>query len=1279
MDADTNTLTVDNLVVRKLMQVYELVINKISATNGSLWVSNAGKVIDVKKVEVYDYSFFNLESYEYDRFCAGLRNGDVFIKMPEEISLENLDEEAFSTASGDEIIVRNCYSQETLRNTQFIEVSKDSPTGQLFTDTTKARINPVFEEGFRFDCTFPIITRNNKTIYDNYQNNLDTAKAELVNLKCTQAEQEIIDAKIEEINWYEENLHPKDYVSLIRSYYKYFAGGDFYYVKFDDDNIPVFKAGDLLRCQKWTYGGIKYYDAVVCNYVGKGYIIQLAVNFLDKKTNITYNNGLIPTTTIEEDSRNLNIYKSTNNYVEPEKINRQHNDDGSTTMLTYDQQMDKNLLGEVETDDSLVQIGHLWDQQRQNAVYITSTDDASPYMDVLSGINRPDYSVIYHIPIYQTIKLYQTSYDLKIFTGYNNLVEIPYTGDYYVQDTNIPNYTCEYVCFKFNNIIYLAKGKSVPNQPGINILYYLNTIPDKCSLLGEPSNFYINLEGEEVLHIQLEDGTGNLIQEQQLQNLTLSSTRTVKTRLGNLDGIQDELFPIDKQPYGYGLYGQNVFLTGEFYLSNGQAVADLGKDAMSFAIASSKVGNAAINLLRVDQIRATNLLKASHYNKGTLKTAGMYVGRDSNGDPGIVIWGNKILFATTDLEFDGYVQPTLLLSNGKIQGKYLNVDEAQGTVNAQVLTSEFTVNNVKYTSVDLSPGTVRVYRPKMQNIASNGKVYYTESDQVYYIRRFMLNNNGSQIRWLVVNPDGYPLSKDAMGNYDTITYLNFTYFNSDNEPITYSDGNLPADMETALVNDYSTPLKVWALEKNGKGNLGSSTLYWNSTGKVVVNGVLYGTEGSIGGFSLGKDALYTSALDGNNEIFNPIVISSMKYEYYMNQLSTPYIELNKASINGGIRDRITLTPKGLFYMGNAGDGGVNEFISSQVPSTLFCLTVIPIYLQSKETWTLYARLSCGMNVFEDIYVTYDEGVYALNFHRMEMDESIVAAWGKQREWFLDKLAKGQIHFLISGYNPGYSNDTDADVWHFNIDQMYRYPSHGYSRTAEECVKANIAYMSFKGVNHSLNTNRNTEDYATTFRYSAKIMRTQDKSLWSTDQQTLVDEGGIYYWGYRYAFAQNSFNNYILIETSDDTSKNWGGFNLTALYLPTFDDRFIKETQTKQSDYSEEAQQAINDADLYRTSLIASYGTRGICPTTLTNNLNTKISAMTSEQLNAQSDDIETIQNNINAMTSYAESIPVGANTEELQQYQSELESRYTSISNAINNLEAGNDSSENPN
>jgi hypothetical protein len=47
LDADSsgvNTLSVDNLYVRKALNVYELIINQIRATNGSLWVSDSAKL-----------------------------------------------------------------------------------------------------------------------------------------------------------------------------------------------------------------------------------------------------------------------------------------------------------------------------------------------------------------------------------------------------------------------------------------------------------------------------------------------------------------------------------------------------------------------------------------------------------------------------------------------------------------------------------------------------------------------------------------------------------------------------------------------------------------------------------------------------------------------------------------------------------------------------------------------------------------------------------------------------------------------------------------------------------------------------------------------------------------------------------------------------------------------------------------------------------------------------------------------------------------------------------
>lgn len=50
-----------------------------------------------------------------------------------------------------------------------------------------------------------------------------------------------------------------------------------------------------------------------------------------------------------------------------------------------------------------------------------------------------------------------------------------------------------------------------------------------------------------------------------------------KVRLGNLSGIYNDLFGT-KQPFGYGLYGENVFLTGNFYLNNGKSLMSIDND-----------------------------------------------------------------------------------------------------------------------------------------------------------------------------------------------------------------------------------------------------------------------------------------------------------------------------------------------------------------------------------------------------------------------------------------------------------------------------------------------------------------------------------------------------------------------------------------------------------------------------------------------------------------------------------------------------------------------------
>lgn len=67
----------------------------------------------------------------------------------------------------------------------------------------------------------------------------------------------------------------------------------------------------------------------------------------------------------------------------------------------------------------------------------------------------------------------------------------------------------------------------------------------------------------------------------------------LRARLGNLDGIQDDWFPADKQPHGNGLYSDNAYLRGTFLLVTGEDIKT------KFEITEGKI-NAAVEGLRQD-------------------------------------------------------------------------------------------------------------------------------------------------------------------------------------------------------------------------------------------------------------------------------------------------------------------------------------------------------------------------------------------------------------------------------------------------------------------------------------------------------------------------------------------------------------------------------------------------------------------------------------------------------------------------------------------------------
>jgi len=69
-------------------------------------------------------------------------------------------------------------------------------------------------------------------------------------------------------------------------------------------------------------------------------------------------------------------------------------------------------------------------------------------------------------------------------------------------------------------------------------------------------------------------------------------------RLGCLDGIKDDWFPVDDQPEGYGLYADNAFLRGRFLLTTGEDVAtkfDIMEGMIRSSIKTFRDGSSILN------------------------------------------------------------------------------------------------------------------------------------------------------------------------------------------------------------------------------------------------------------------------------------------------------------------------------------------------------------------------------------------------------------------------------------------------------------------------------------------------------------------------------------------------------------------------------------------------------------------------------------------------------------------------------------------------------------
>lgn len=694
LDADTNTLTVDYLVVRKAMRVYEMVINKISATNGSLWVSNSSKCTAAYQPKIITQADLQgIGAWGTEDAKSNLEklmpsnNYFLFNDLKSNYTVTETFTTELANASGS-------YTAKSFVDYNFIIYIKDITVvinSPLFKGTSSLYdLNVLNKSWEEYSASNPGSGITEKE-FNTYKGNIKVifiTKSREVTEWDTEGEGPLagtvpkkwanIDTfnkrtkffmvpKSREVNYKKDGKTSSDGSNLycVYPYYKYFglegsssklpSVSNIWIVECKNEDYPYFKPGDIIRCQKYNNGNIKYYDAIVTSQVNSyTYIMQKALSVFDVYTEYHYDDeGKL--TDFEQSyndtqyNKTETLYNSNTNEYEPARTTDNGTADGNATAK-------EDRLDDIAKDDDMVQMGNIYNIERQNAVYITSTDDCGPYIDVLSGLNRPDYSALYITPTWATKK-----------------ANIKKKGDIYVRESASD--------FYYQTV---NPGSVNPDNFGGDIdkkhpLIFLQTKGKGTVLINDGENTQIT---QDILNNPAEYGyfltevpTIDSVIVLRDKEYKCTYTKITRVRLGNLSGIRNEIFGT-KQPYGYGLYGENVFLTGEFYLNNGTSVIDFSEESvlLKFRNAGLEIRDVVNADGTIDQVPALNLEGEPILDENGNPTYRNKTEIYMNADQFVFnIAGNPAMKLSGLFNDKGQFQEALLDINGWVQSRGLSI------------------------------------------------------------------------------------------------------------------------------------------------------------------------------------------------------------------------------------------------------------------------------------------------------------------------------------------------------------------------------------------------------------------------------------------------------------------------------------------------------------------------------------------------------------------------------------------------------------------------------
>lgn len=461
LDANTNTLEIDNLIVRGILNVFELVVNKISATNGSFWVTDSFKVKKVHDFIYLDCQYFNaISALEVDTYYIPFIDDSTTI-----YSITDSFETIYENTSS-----KNCYKisvPKSMLSRRDGTVADDVTTTFFkfhffFKITDKVKfVEAVNSVGVTSLASCDVMTQLaamgaiEKVNF--FQKNTTLASEdEVVTYEDTETRFTPIDGTFDR-NYYTivkgsavslntasvYSFNSKDDIVRVNLYYKYFGEylisnpgntsidklNNLFIIVSEEGEYPVFKPGDILKCQKFSGKDVKQYHAIVLGTVDAyGIVIELQ-NTTPIDTTTVYNYNLEGNLAETEQGNALSSAEAT---ADSTLYNRSATLDKAVTedpsIETSEEAIEDLTKGLPAKDDVLVRIGSIFDTTRRNSLMLTSSEANSPYQDVLINVNRPDYSVGYLVPKYKTFT-----------SSYEDSDGIIRKGQFYLQDEEFGN------------------------------------------------------------------------------------------------------------------------------------------------------------------------------------------------------------------------------------------------------------------------------------------------------------------------------------------------------------------------------------------------------------------------------------------------------------------------------------------------------------------------------------------------------------------------------------------------------------------------------------------------------------------------------------------------------------------------------------------------------------------------------------------------------------------------------------------------------------------------